>query len=119
MNDEIRALYQLAHECVYLLDLVVFEVASVFEEGLATLFSTEYARQLQPNYLPSEAKYDAAAKWAQEALTSSSSAIRELRGQGIRLSDFTPQQVRSVCPELSERICELLCTNYAAWDGRV
>src|SRR5208337_1006395 len=62
MNDEIQALYQLAHECVHLLDPVVFGLASVFEEGVATLLSAEYARRLQPSYSPSDAKYDAAAR---------------------------------------------------------
>jgi hypothetical protein len=117
MNDEIRALYQLAHECVHLLDPVVFGLASVFEEGVATLFSAEYARRLQPSYSPSEAKYGAAARLAQAALTASPDLIRRLRGEGTRFSAFIPQQLRSACPLLPERDCELLCANYQAWDG--
>jgi hypothetical protein len=118
LTDEIRALYQLAHECVHLLDPVVCGTASVFEEGVATLFSAEYARRLCPTYLPCDAKYDAAASLAQQALTMSPGVIRQLRGEGVRFSAITPEQLRSACSGLSPQICGLLCANFQAWDGR-
>lgn len=117
MNDEVRALYQLSHECVHLLDPVAFGLASVFEEGVATLLSLEYARRLCPAYSPSDAKYDAAARLAKQALMISPSAIRHLRGKGIRFSAFTQTQIESSCPGLSPQSCRVLCTNFQAWDG--
>jgi hypothetical protein len=117
MNDEVRALYQLAHECVHLLDPVVFAQASVFEEGVATLFSAEYVKRLNLTCLSGDAKYDAAAGLAQEALALSPNVIRELRSQGKRFSGFTVEQMRSVCQRLTEPKCRLLCAKFQTWDG--
>jgi hypothetical protein len=119
MNDEIRALYQLSHECVHLLDPPERGLASVFEEGVATMFSAEYAQSLCPTYRPAEAKYDAAASLAREALRISPNAIRNLRGNGTRFSSFSKEQLELTCPGLSPQICTSLCTKFQSWNGQL
>lgn len=69
LNDVNKALFQLAHECVHLLDPVIFEQASVLEEGLATNFSLIYVRRSNPSYETGSAKYDAANRRVGQLLT--------------------------------------------------
>jgi hypothetical protein len=118
MNDVIRSAYQLAHECVHLLDPVRPPV-SVMEEGVAALFSLEYAQHLQPSYSSSSPKYDAAGLLADRLLSRNPNSIKQLRGGGARLASITPRQLTQVCPELDLMTIEMLCTNFDAWDGVV
>lgn len=117
MNDRVRAFYQLAHECVHLLDPGVLGTASVFEEGVATLFSLEYARRFWANYPQIESKYTAAARLAGLALTANRNIIRELRSQGIRFSQFTSPQLTAGCPGLPAGVASVLCSSFQAWGG--
>jgi hypothetical protein len=117
INDEIRALYPLAHECVHLLDPQVLGDASVFEEGLAALFSAEYVRRLCPTYSPSDAKYDTAARLVKQALAISPNVVRDLRAQGTPFGKFTQQQIESSCPGLSPQDCRSLSAKFQAWNG--
>ncbi len=119
MNNEVGALHELAHECVHLLDPVALGKASVFEEGVGTLFAIEYAQRFDQLYYPPTSNYTTAAGLAKEALNACPNMIRSLREAGTRFTDFTPQQLHSECPSLSERICDVLCTRFAAWNGSV
>jgi hypothetical protein len=118
MCDETRALFQLAHECVHLLDPVLGGAASVLEEGVATAFALEYARRFQADYSCGDAKYEAATEMATQALDSSPRAILELRAAGGRFSDFSPETLVSACPGLDRRTADVLCSRYGVWDGR-
>jgi hypothetical protein len=117
MNDEIRALYQLSHECVHLLDPVEWSMASVFEEGVAAMFSLEYTQNISPAYSPFYPKYNAAANLAKEALMISPGVIRHLRGNGVRFSEITSEQLKSVCSGLSPDICRLLSAKFQTWES--
>ena len=50
-------MFQLAHESVHLLNPIVFGLATVLEEGLATHFSLQYIKQFHSNYICSDKKY--------------------------------------------------------------
>jgi len=117
MNDLVRAVYQLAHEAVHLLDPVVFGCSSVFEEGVATLFSLEYARSIEPTYAPSHPRYDAAAQLARRALELRPDVVRVLRGRGIRLSGITPGDLVAECPQLAREMAQALCSRFHDWSG--
>jgi hypothetical protein len=117
MSNLVRAVYQLAHEAVHLLDPVTFGNASVFEEGVATLYSLEYARTIQPSYTPSDRKYDAAASLANQALTSYPNAIKYLRSQGAQFSNFVPEQLIQTCPQLPPAVARTLCSSFQTWSG--
>jgi hypothetical protein len=115
MNDVVRAVYQLAHEAVHLLDPGVFGNASVFEEGVATLFSVQYARTIQPSYTPAHPKYDAAARLASRALGLRPDVVKVLRAQGMRFSGITPASLVAACPQLAPEVAESLCVSFQAW----
>jgi hypothetical protein len=117
LNDVNKALFQLAHECVHLLDPVIFPQASVLEEGLATTFSLAYVRRSNPSYETGSAKYDAAHRRVEQLLTQYPDAIRHLREGGDRLSGFTAERLTGHCTGLSASAAEVLARQFHAWDG--
>jgi hypothetical protein len=116
MNDVNRALFQLAHECVHLLDPAVFGQASVLEEGLATNFSLMYARRTNPSCETGSTKYDAANRRVEQLLVQHPDAIRHLREGGERLSRFTVEKLIGQCPGLTESAAQVLACQFHAWD---
>ncbi|MFH1118048.1 MAG: hypothetical protein V1792_29355 [Pseudomonadota bacterium] len=119
INHKVAALHELAHECVHLLDPVPLGGASVFEEGVGTLFAIEYAQRFDQSYYPTVSNYTAAAELVKEALDICPNVIRSIREAGTRFTDITPQQLRSECSDFPQRICDILCKRYATWDGSV
>lgn len=115
MNDAVQACYQLAHECVHLLNPVKFGTASVFEEGVAALFALECARHFQPSYTPAADKYAAAADLAGLALAINPDVVRQLRSEGTPFSAFTPAQLAAACPGLPTEVASVLCSGFQAW----
>jgi hypothetical protein len=117
LNDVNKALFQLAHECVHLLDPIIFGQTSVLEEGLATNFSLIYVRRSNPSYETGSAKYDAANRRVEQLLTQYPDAIRHLREGGDRLSGFTAEKLTGHCTGLSASAAEVLARQFHAWDG--
>ncbi|MGA8539811.1 MAG: hypothetical protein WB566_09950 [Terriglobales bacterium] len=117
MNDVNKALFQLAHECVHLLDPVLGGEASVLEEGLATNFSLIYAHRSNPSYETGNAKYDTANRRVEQLLSQHPDAIRHLREGGDRLSGFTVKKLASHCTGLSASEAEGLARQFHTWDG--
>jgi len=89
-----EALFQLAHECVHLLNPV--QEASVLEEGLATFFQLEYVHRRNPNHQLSDAKYLAAAGLVKRLLAARSDAIPALRAGTRSLSGVTAADIRAI-----------------------
>ena len=116
MNDLSKALFQLAHECVHLLDPVIFGHASVLEEGLATKFSLMYARRSNPSYETGSAKYHAANRRVEQLLVHYPDAIRHLRKGGDRLSRFSAGKLTGYCKGPPESAAEVLARWFHSWD---
>lgn len=116
MNCLAKAVFQLAHETIHLLDPVSNGNASVFEEGVATLFSEQRSSLLRPLYVSSHPKYKAAARLAKQALYSRPEVIKVLRARGNRFSDITSTQLLEECPELDQHVAETLCRSFLTWD---
>lgn len=113
--DPVQALFQLAHECVHLLDPGVFGSATVLEEGLATHFSLQYIKQFHSNYTTSDTKYAAAAGLAAQLLDKAPTAIKDLRLQGIKISHITASQLLLMCPQLPKSVARALATPFEDW----
>jgi len=105
MQDSNRALFQLAHECVHLLDPSPGGTNKL-EEGLATHFALEVMQSLGVNYSTGDPKYDAACALVGEMLTGLPDAGRELRARYGPWKFITAQQIGEECsrilPELAQ-----------------
>lgn len=90
LGDDIRAYYQLAHECVHLLAPLRGAHATVFEEGIATMYSQDYIYKLfgRTNFTQDE-KYINAASATRELLRLSPDSIRTLRNVQPRFNEMT------------------------------
>lgn len=80
VDDNALACYQLAHECVHLLAPTGKAVAPVIEEGLATVFSEDYVRQIfgLPSFTRLPSYIDAATK-VRQLQAVDAHAIKSLR----------------------------------------
>ena len=110
------ALYELAHETVHLLAPREEKVASVLEEGLATLFSIQ---QMRRHYgqgwwdnRPGNANYYTAASQAQALLEQDSEAVKKLRQQEPRMSYITSEMIMHHCPSTSKELARALTCNF-------
>ncbi len=114
-EDPVQALFQLAHESVHLLDPVVLGFGTVLEEGLATHFSLQYIKQFHSNYTTSDTKYAAAARLTAQMLDITPMAIKDLRSEGIKISQITASQLLEVCPKLPKSMALALATPFDNW----
>lgn len=114
-EDQVQALYQLAHESVHLLDPIVFGFGTVLEEGLATYFSLQYIKQFHSSYTTSDPKYAAAARLTAQLLDINPMVIKDLRSRGIKISQITASQLLAVCPKLPKLIALALATPFDNW----
>lgn len=92
-NDEKRAVYQLAHECVHLLAPVEYGKAKVIEEGLATAFSEDiiemwFGEKNKADYT-NDPRYRDAAGNVRQLLKQAPDAIRRLRRVEPAFSSMT------------------------------
>ncbi len=101
MQDPNRALFQLAHECVHLLDPAPGATNNL-EEGVATHFSLEFMQaELGLTYSTGDAKYDSACSLVRLLISTKSDSVRELRRLHGPLRGITTQQISGICPSLN------------------
>lgn len=108
-------MFQLAHESVHLLDPTAFGFATVLEEGLATHFSLQYIKQFHPNYTTSNTKYATAASLVTQLLNLTPMVIKNLRSQGIKISQINASQLMAACPQLPKSAAIALSTPFQSW----
>lgn len=103
LDDEPRAVFQLAHECVHVLSPVLSGTASVIEEGVATFFAMERVQQdCGVPIVPAEQAYQRAAQLARGLMALDPGGVRRLRDIEPSLSRVTADQLRLVYPTLSD-----------------
>ena len=113
--------WQVAHECVHLLDPIEKGTVNVLEEGLATWFQDEstYHDEQVRHYL---AKYDKHEKYspayleAQELVRGSVPdilhAVKTLRGSGFRIGDIKADVMAPLLPKVGTETLERLCSPF-------
>jgi hypothetical protein len=116
MSHPQQAVFQLAHEAVHLLDPSTLGRASVFEEGIATMFQLQYVKTIYPSYDSFDRRYNGAADRARHALGMTRTFVRDLRGQGTKLSEISTDQFLAACPNLARSEADILCTKFEVWN---
>ena len=120
-----EATWQVAHECVHLLDPCHVGEANVLEEGLATWFQDEerfhpdfvreFIREKRPQH-PSN--YKEAKSLVVECMPNLANAVRDIRAKGNRLCDFEPGLLTSLLPNINRFVVERLCTPFQIYTQR-
>ena len=91
INDEDRMRWQIAHECVHIIDPVPLGQATVLEEGLATWFQGHKV----PGQHATIPRYAAAEAWVKPRHEQLCVIVRKLRAQGARISNISCKQLRA------------------------
>ena len=111
--DELRAKWQLAHECVHLLDPWVPShegcATNVLEEGIATWFQNA---MVEGGGEP-EPKYKEAQALVASVIASLASAVMRLRTQRtVKIGAIAADSLREYCPLLTEKVATALCRRF-------
>ena len=110
--------WQIAHECVHLLDPGKFGSTNVLEEGLATWFQNEpsYQDELVRCYIAKNEKplpaYADAEKLVRSSLPGILNAVKALRAVGVRIRDIKADMLASLLPSTETETLERLCTRF-------
>ena len=110
--------WQVAHECVHLLDPGIGGTANVLEEGLATWFQDEpcfhddkVRRYIQTNSSHSP-PYHEAKQLVLRCMPELIAAVKELRASGIRIRDITADRLASHLPNVDHETIKRLCDRF-------
>ena len=107
--------WQIAHECVHLLDPSEKGTANVLEEGLATWFQNEptYHDERVRRYIAKNDKHLPAYLEAQELVRHSLpdilQAVKTLRASGDRIGDIKADMLAPLLPNAETGTAERLC----------
>ncbi len=115
LSDPLRARWQLAHECIHLLDpwseMVDGRPANWLEEGIAAW----YQNFRVPEAAWRDGQYGEAEALVEPLLRESWEAIKNIRQElGLRLSEFTPEVIQDYCPGIGEKALRQLCEPFPA-----
>ena len=118
-----QATWQIAHECVHLLDPCEEGKANYLEEGLATWFQMEprFHNKIVKGYLKKnrgrlirDPRYVTALGMVRRNMPGLKKAIRDIRGSGTRLCEITPSHLRSRLAGVGEKALIALCEPFPA-----
>ena len=102
------ARWQLAHECLHLLDPTIVKGdgrATLLEEGLATWFQNTFV----PEVAFREGQYAEAEALILPYMNVLPDAVRKIRLGGVRIIDIQSATLREHCPGISEETAQWLC----------
>ena len=110
LTDPTRAIWQLVHECLHLLDPWNMEVdgrpTNMLEEGLATWYQNDRGAEAEWH----EGAYAAAAALVGPLMGQLPSAVERIRRERhLRIGEFTPEVLQECCPEFHEDTLQRLC----------
>ena len=111
--------WQIAHECVHLLDPVYRGEATYLEEGLATWFQDEpgFHGDAVKEYIKRIAShpqnYGDAKAWVRACMPQLIPAVNIIRASGVRISDITADDLAEHLPGADRDILKRLCTKFA------
>ncbi len=112
MQEPKRALFQLAHESVHLLDPHAGG-ANLLEEGTATRFALHYiTTEFRCPYRTGDQRYDEASCLVQKLVNARPDALKELRRLHGPLRGVTAAQIRDIALELECSIAERLAQDF-------
>ena len=110
LTDPARARWQLAHECLHLLDPWNVRVdgapANWLEEGLAAWFQNRRVPEAEYH----EGQYAPAEDLVSPLMDTLPDAVKRIRRErALRISEITPDALQDYCPEMNEDTLGKLC----------
>jgi hypothetical protein len=112
MQDPIRAKFQLAHECVHLLDPAPGGTNNL-EEGIATQFSLDFLEaEFGIRYQTGNPKYDNACNLIRSLRAAKGDAAKELRRLHGTWRGISKQEIMAMCPSLDVEIADQLAATF-------
>lgn len=114
-----QSAWQIAHECVHLLDPCCKGQANVLEEGLATWFQDE--EKYHPGFVKTYIRgncahpynYSEAKALVVRCMPNLPGAVREIRSRRVRLKDFEPSMLKPLLPHVDHFVVDRLCAPFA------
>ena len=115
LSNPIRARWQLAHECVHLLDpwnpKIDGRSTNYLEEGLATWYQNSRVPEAESH----EGQYAVAESLVGSLMGELSLAVKQIRQEHqVRIGEITPEAIKSYRPELSQETLKKLCRTFDA-----
>ena len=114
-----QSAWQVAHECVHLLDPGLQKETNVLEEGLATWFQNEprFHNDLVKTYINKQSStkpqnYIQARRLVQHCMPNLIKAIKDIRGSGLSIRDITSDTLTSHLPEIDKQVVNDLCSRF-------
>jgi hypothetical protein len=109
INDIDRAVFQAAHEVIHCLNPNGKRKANVLEEGLATLFAIQYAKENNHgDYHATRPDYKDAYNLASSLLSIDPDIIKKLREVEPAISLITKDTILSINPDIQSNLIEKL-----------
>ena len=114
LTDPARARWQLAHECLHLLDPWNVKVdgrpANWLEEGLASWFQNSRVPEAESH----EGRYALAEDLVSPLMDALPDAVKRIRRErALRISDITPGVLQEYCPGMYEDTSQKLCQPFS------
>ena len=110
--------WQVAHECVHLLDPGEKDSANYLEEGLATWFQdeTRFHDEIVKRYIgrnsPHPQSYATAKRLVAECMPSLIPAVKTIRATGVRIEDIKPDALTAHLADIDHQTIEALCARF-------
>ena len=118
-NSLDQSIWQVAHECVHLLDPCCQGMANILEEGLATWFQDEqkYHPDIVRTYIrknsPHSPRYTEAKQLVAKCMPDLQFAVKKLRASGFRLTDFDSVDLATCMPRIDDCTITRLCEKFS------
>jgi len=113
MQDPNRAFFQLAHECIHLLDPCPGGTNKL-EEGVATHFALCFMKNMGVSYTTGDERYDKACCLVKQLLGKNPQVIKDLRKKFGPLRNITKEQIMGACPTLYPGVAQELTAPFCA-----
>ena len=116
-NNPKILLWQLAHECVHLLDPRKGEW-NVLEEGLASWYQDLMVQGIGRGDTKEDRRYEEAKTLVVPLMDQYPDVVRNIRAQGVRICDISVEQLRSHCPGITHSdLFRLMSKNHKGNDS--
>ena len=112
--------WQVAHECVHLLDPTPKGESNFLEEGLATWYQNEalFHDELVQRYIEINTQrrpaYVEAERLVRECMPRLTSMVKKIRSSGVRIKDITADVLAPCLPNVDRKTIEHLCTRFSS-----
>jgi hypothetical protein len=113
INDLNRAVFQVAHEAIHCLSPTGIKSANILEEGLANLFSIEYALENGSGvWIPNNQKYSDPSELVKRLIKIDPEIIKKLREIEPTISAINKDLILKINPDVPEELADALTNKF-------